>query len=324
MIPSIRLQKHQLSVLRAFKSDIFKDGEIKVFGYVRILEGELKVSEYKLYKGVYCALCKAMKKYAGASSTLMLSYDLVFLAILRAQTDESGFKVGLGRCGLHPLKKRPLAEENSALRYAAGASVVLSYYKLIDDLNDKNTGKRFLKKIALGRAKKQLSRIYKTLPEYDFKTLSENASAYLSELSELETGKTASTDLCADIFGKILSTVFSHGIESEEKRNTASQLGYSVGRLIYLADAMDDFYDDLKTGAFNPLVSAGFTEVPEDFLLASMYSETEKAVGVLKTSGFKYRDLANIIYNVLSLGIPNVVNEILKKQGDDKSKSLVK
>ena len=61
-----------------------------------------------------------------------------------------------------------------------------------------------------------------------------------------------------------------------------------------------------------------------DDALASMYSETEKAVGVLKTSGFKYRDLANIIYNVLSLGIPNVVNEILKKQGEDKSKSLAK
>ena len=27
------------------------DGDKKLFGYVRILEGELKVSEYKLYKG---------------------------------------------------------------------------------------------------------------------------------------------------------------------------------------------------------------------------------------------------------------------------------
>ena len=294
------------------------DGDKKLFGYVRILEGELKVSEYKLYKGVYCALCKTMKKYAGASSTLMLSYDLVFLAMLRAQTEESGFKIRLGRCGLHPLKKRPLAEENSALRYAAGASVVLAYYKLIDDLNDKNTGKRFFRKIALTKAKKQLKRICKTLPEYDFKTLSEKVSVSLSELSTLEEKKTPSVDMCADIFGKILSTVFSHGIESEEKRSTSSQLGYSVGRLIYIADAIDDFYEDLKSGAFNPIVSAGFTEVPEDLLLASMYSETEKAVGTLKALGFKYRDIANILYNILSLGIPNVVNEILKKQSEGK------
>ena len=286
-----------------------------MFGYVKILDGELKFSEYKLYKGVYCALCKTMKRYAGASSTLMLSYDLVFLAIVRAEIEESGFKVRLGRCGLHPIKKRPLAEENSALRYAAGASALLAYYKLLDDLSDKNTGKRFLKKIALGKTKKQLRRIYKKLPEFGFETLSEDIKKHLDELSSLEAARSGSADACADIFGKILSVLFSHGVSDEGKRSTASRLGYSVGRLIYLADAMDDFYDDLKTGAFNPLISAGFTEMPEEFILASMYSETENAVKALKGSGFKYRDLNNIIYNILALGIPNVVNEILKKQG---------
>ena len=289
-------------------------GENKLFGYVRILDGELKVSEYKLYKGVYCSLCKTMKRYAGASSTLSLSYDLVFLAMLRAETEEIGFKIRLGRCGLHPFKKRPLAEENSALRYSAGASVVLAYYKLLDDLNDKNTGKRLLKKIALSKTKKQLKRVYKRLPEYNFPELSEKIKVYLDELSALENARSDSPDACAAVFGKILSLLFSHGIEDDKKVRMTSVLGYSVGRLIYLADAMDDFYDDLKSGAFNPLVSAGFTEVPEDFLLASMYSETEIAVKALKEYGFKYRDICNIIFNILSLGIPNVVNEILKKQ----------
>lgn len=296
-----------------YKSSILR-GENKLFGYVRILDGELKVSEYKLYKGVYCALCKTMKRYAGASSTLSLSYDLVFLALLRAETDEAGFKIRLGRCGLHPFKKRPLAEENSALRFSAGASVVLTYYKLLDDLNDKNTGKRLLKKIALGKTKKQLKRVYKKLAEYNFPELSEKIKTYLDELSALENARSDSPDACAAVFGKILSLLFSHGIEDGKKAEMTSALGYSVGRLIYLVDAMDDFYDDLKTGAFNPLISAGFASVPEDFLLASMYSETESAVKALKSYGLKYRDIGNILFNILSLGIPNVVNEILKKQ----------
>ncbi len=292
-----------------------------MFGYVRILDGELKVSEYKLYKGVYCALCKAMKRYAGASSTLMLSYDLVFLAMLRAETDETGFKLRLGRCGLHPFKKRPVVEENSALRYSAGAAVVLSYYKLLDDLNDRNTGKRLLKKIALGKTKKQLKRVYKRLPEYNFPELSEKIKSYLDELSALENARSDSPDACAAVFGKILSLLFSHGIEDEKKASMTKSLGYSVGRLIYLADALDDFYDDLKSGAFNPLISAGFTEVPEDFLLASMYSETESAVNALKGAEFKYRDLCNILFNILSLGIPNFVNEILKKHREYKAEN---
>lgn len=295
-----------------------------MFGYVRILDGELKVSEYKLYKGVYCALCKAMKRYAGAESTLMLSYDLVFLAVLKAQTNESGFKIRLGRCGLHPFKKRPLAEENAALRFSSGASVVLAYYKLLDDLNDKNSGKRFLKKIALSRTKKQLKRVYKRLPEYNFPELSEKIKVHLSELSRLEEGRSDSPDACASVFGNILSELFSHGEEYEKNRETASALGYGLGRIIYLVDAMDDFYDDLKTGSFNPLVNAGFTELPEDFLLASLYAETENALKALKTSGFKYRDLNNILFNILSLGIPNVVNEIRKKQNMEISDSVSK
>lgn len=288
-----------------------------MFGYVKILDGELKVSEYKLYKGVYCSLCKTMKRYAGAESTLMLSYDLVFLSILKAQTDKSGFKIRLGKCGLHPFKKRPFAEENSALRFSAGASVVLAYYKLLDDLNDKNGGKRFLKKIALSRTKKQLKRVYKRLPEYGFPQLSEKIKVHLEELSQLESGKSDSPDACASVFGKILSELFSHGESDEKNRATASALGYSLGRIIYLIDAMDDFYDDLKTGSFNPLVCAGFTELPEDFLLASLYAETEKVIEAMKGAGFIYRDLTNIMLNILSLGIPNVVNEILKKQSKD-------
>ena len=35
----------------------------------------------------------------------------------------------------------------------------------------------------------------------------------------------------------------------------------------------------------------------------------------------KYRDLRNIIFNVLSLGIPNVANGILKKKTLAKSRS---
>lgn len=290
-----------------------------MFGYVRILDDELKVSEYKLYKGVYCALCKTMKRYAGTSSTLTLSYDLVFLAMLRAETDETGFKIKAGKCGLHPFKRRPLAEENSALKFSAGVAVVLSYYKLLDDLNDKNTGKRALKRIALVSCKKQLKRVYKRLPEYGLPELSERIKTLLDELSELEDASSDSPDRCADVFGRILATLFSCGVKDEEKYKLTYGLGYGVGRIIYLADVMDDFYDDLRTGSFNPLVSAGFSDVPEAFLISSIRAETEKAVRLLQAAKFKYSDINNILLNVLSLGIPNVINGILERQEKEKS-----
>ncbi len=299
-----------------------------MFGYVRILEGELKVSEYKLYKSIYCALCKTMKRYAGVFSTLTLSYDLVFLALLKAETQETGFKVCAGRCGLHPLKKRPVADENAALRYAAGASIVLTYYKLIDDLTDKNTGKRFLKKAAFRRSKKQLKKICKRLAEYKFDILSEKIKQLLSELSDLEAVNSDSADRCADIFGRILSELFSYGEEDENKKEMTSRLGYSIGRIIYLIDVMDDFYDDLKLKSFNPLINAGFSEIPENFILASLYSETEKALASIKYDEFKYKSIYNIFFNILSFGIPaevdRILNKKIEKNNDQIEKSKIK
>ena len=87
-----------------------------MFGYVRIFEPELKVREYTLYKSVYCGLCRTMGKRTCRSSTVSLSYDFTFLAFFRAALTGESFSITKGRCGLHPFKKKPMAEENKALR----------------------------------------------------------------------------------------------------------------------------------------------------------------------------------------------------------------
>ena len=52
-----------------------------------------------------------------------------------------------------------MAAENEALKFCAGASAVLTYYKLLDDKNDKDAKKRIAVRSALGTAKKNLKRI---------------------------------------------------------------------------------------------------------------------------------------------------------------------
>jgi hypothetical protein len=255
-----------------------------------------------------------MKRYTGVVSTLALSYDLVFLALLYADAGEEGFKLCPGKCSLHPFKRRPIAGENSALKYSAGAASILTYYKLLDDLNDKNKKHRFAIKIALWQAKRQIKRVYKKLPEYNFPSLSERISVILGELTELEGSFSDSPDRCADVFGRLLSELFAYGIKDKEKAECAGTVGYALGRMIYLIDAADDFYDDLKTKAFNPLVTAGFSEIPEDFLCASLYCETERAKEALKSFGFKYTDIENILTNILTLGMPSVADKIIKEK----------
>ena len=54
-----------------------------MFGYVRVQLLELRVREYRYYRGVYCGLCRAQGRCTGQCSRMTLSYDYVFLSLLR-------------------------------------------------------------------------------------------------------------------------------------------------------------------------------------------------------------------------------------------------
>ena len=114
-----------------------------MFGYIRPKHAELKVRESEYYRAVYCGLCHAMRHVTGAFSRVTLSYDFVFLAIVRMGLIGEVPAFEQKRCFVHPTRKRPTACENETLRYCAGAAALLSYGKCRDDLQDE-TGLRRL------------------------------------------------------------------------------------------------------------------------------------------------------------------------------------
>ena len=105
-----------------------------MFGYVREYSPELKVKDYALYKAAYCGLCKNMGRCTGQCSRLTLSYDMVFLFLIRTVLESQDYQIERKRCFLHPLKKRPVIKRNSVLDYCAKVSALLSLAKLQDDL----------------------------------------------------------------------------------------------------------------------------------------------------------------------------------------------
>ena len=110
-----------------------------MFGYVKPVLGEMLVKEHEFYKATYCGICRAMKKHTGSLSNVTLSYDSVFLALIRMlYIADSDFAAEPRRCIAHPAKKRPMLKENEALVYTARAFAILTYYKLKDDLSDES------------------------------------------------------------------------------------------------------------------------------------------------------------------------------------------
>ena len=99
-----------------------------MFGYVKPVHTELLVKEYEFYRATYCGICRAMKKHTGTFSNVTLSYDSVFLALVRMLfVEDSEISAHNKRCIAHPMKKRTMLKENSALEYTARAFAILSY-----------------------------------------------------------------------------------------------------------------------------------------------------------------------------------------------------
>ena len=204
-----------------------------MFGYVKPHNAELLVKEYELYRALYCGVCRSMRKYTGALSSCGLSYDIVFLAVVRSVLSDDKISTTRRNCIVHPLKKRNMAEENPSLVYASGVSAILAYHKFRDDMRDEG----FFSKI---KAAIPLLVMRHAAKKAKMPDLSKKIGEYMKTLCREEEKKNGSLDLCADVFGDLLSECFSYGL-SDEKRDIAAEMGKRLGRFIYITDAADDY-----------------------------------------------------------------------------------
>lgn len=278
-----------------------------MFGYIKPLVKELKVKEHTAYKAIYCGLCKSIGESVNCTARFALSYDFVFLALLRMALTGESPAFDTGRCMAHPVKKRPYAKDASALEYSAKASALLTYYKIEDDITDSRGVKKIKYKLALPhgrRAKKKAKGL---------EPLEESIYAHLKALSELEAKREPSADAPAEIFGALLSDVGSYGLEGSKGR-IAAEVCHRVGKWIYFADALDDYSSDKKSGSYNPLILS-YPDEPEkarEHMLFAMSAERKRALDALALADIADRGFKNILENILTLGMEAEQNRLEK------------
>lgn len=272
-----------------------------MFGYVKPRKSELLVREHEFYKATYCGICRAMKRHTGALSNVTLSYDSVFLALVRMLYIEDGDFHACGRrCIAHPLTKRPMLDENPALEYTARAFAILTYYKLRDDLHDERAAKR----IAVSALRPILS---SANIRADMPALAEIIAEKLGAIGALEDSGCDSVDKPAALFGELLGEVFAHGIP-ESERAAPYYTGYHLGKFIYSADAAEDYERDRVSGSYNPYVisygGAPLTSENKSTIKCALLLECKKLEGAVNLLPFGTRStIENIINNVIYLGL---------------------
>lgn len=253
-----------------------------MFGYVVVNKSELKFKEFDQYRRYYCGLCQRLKKRYGRKGQIALSYDMTFLVLLLSGLCEPESVKGKKRCMAHPWKKQEFLY-NSCTDYAADMTVLLTYYKCIDDFKDEKKWFRKLYAAGLEKNIKQLRKTYGNKIEKietamaEFSCIEEEMKGKLSV--KLEKGKksqtqgnffsfggkestdTACLDALMDAFGQVLSQFFLFVPSQKDKLwlENLEKIGYDIGRFIYLVDAYDDLEQDRKKGCFNPLLFSQLT-----------------------------------------------------------------
>ncbi len=294
-----------------------------MFGYVRTENGELKVREYETYRGVYCGLCRCMGKCTGQCSRMTLSYDFAFLATLRICLENTEIGFERRRCFVHPLKKRSVMKRNAVLDYCARTAAILNYHKIKDDLSDE----RGLKKLRAALFYPFAAHARKKALRAGLSALDAKISEGLSSLGELEAKRLVSVDEPAAVFGEILADIVGFGLD-EEKARIGRAVGRSVGKWIYIIDALDDLGDDKRKGRYNPilLLYGGVSPTREQLTLIEDALKVElcSAEAALDLMDTERGALMRIIENILYLGMPNTARRIVCADKDCKERKTTK
>jgi len=212
-----------------------------MFGYVRINKQDLTFREYEHYKAYYCGLCKYLKRNHTEISRLSINYDITFLILILTSLYEPKSDIFYEKCIVDPFKKKKhMSNEYTA--YAASMNILLTYYKLQDNVQDEGG---LLNRMAKTGYKSSFKTAYKKYPKK-----AEYIRSCLRELSDLESEGQTNVDLVSNTFGNLMGEIFAY--QDDEYKDRLRSLGFNIGKYIYILDAFEDLDEDIKKGSYNP------------------------------------------------------------------------
>ena len=282
-----------------------------MFGYIRPSVKELKVKEYELFRGYYCGLCKSMGRSFGVFSRFALNYDAVFLGLLMASVHDEMPALKRENCIANPLKRKWIVKESPAIDFAADINVLLTYYKLKDDIRDEGGWLPSLAQLLFQKGYKSVVLRNKNIDGII-------ASSISSQVSLEEKG-CSSMDEAAEPFANMLKQLLSEGYRGDDASvpKVLEWIGYNIGKWIYIIDAFDDIEKDIKSESYNPLLKQ-YKYINQDIKAFKDSIKEEVRINLLQalsqsTGSLELLRLKNkgIIYNVAYEGLYEKTERVL-------------
>ena len=258
-----------------------------MFGYVTASWKELSKQEQERYGAVYCGICRRIRSQSGQGARLGLSYDMAFLALLLMSLYEPEETGGKGPCILHPVTKRGWVD-NRFVRYAADMNVALAYYNCLDDWQDEHR-----------TASRMMARMLQTkVPPVQerWPRQCQAIAQCIQRLNQLERENCPNPDEPAGAFGELMAQILTY--QQDLWAPSLAQMGFALGRFIYLVDAAVDYDRDKRQKRYNPFLAMGMEKDWkrwEEYLVLAMGRCTEnfERLPLVQDKGI----LDNILYS---------------------------
>jgi len=274
-----------------------------MFGYVRPILNRLSEEEKARYKSAYCGLCHAMGRRHGWLARFTLNYDFTFLALLLYGA-EGETATCCKRCPAHPFKPPRQCICGRSLDLAADESLILTWHKLSDDVQDKTFLAGFPARVLRWLLGVAYRRAVAARPAFD-----RRVKEQLARLSEFEREWSPQLDRTADAFASILAAAAEDEHEAVRRR-ALEQLLYHLGRWIYLLDAWDDLAEDEKHGRYNPLSARFDGQVLQEREYVNTTMTHSARLVESAANLIDFGSWSSIVENIICTGLPTVQNAV--------------
>lgn len=269
-----------------------------MFGYVLPVKGEMKVKDFEVYRAYYCGVCKQLHKAHGLASRFLLNYDLVLLAVLAdAVSDETG-DARVEGCIANPLGRRSTLHNTSGLALAADGLIMLTYHRLLDNIQDEG----FFKRIGYVLARPFFAFKYKRgaarHPELDATLRQE-----MQRQKQLEDEGCASPDEACGPTAKMCEALFAMAATNESQKKILARLGLFCGQIVYLLDAAEDFEKDAAQGKYNVYVNMQYNQ-EQATEAVQMHCRMAAAEIAMCYNLLELKQYKAILDNIFFLGLP--------------------
>lgn len=276
-----------------------------MLGYIVPCVPELKVREMDLYRQYYCGLCRALKEKYGRIADL--AYDATFIHVLADGLTDETTAPKMVRCAAHGIRGVSARTTKSA-PHAADVNMLMAYAKAADDAAD---GGGIRPKLL-----RQVLRRHKRRAQQSVPSVASDMEQCTDTLHILEQAGCDVPDEAAEpygiLFGRVLSDL------DIVQSHILYDLGYNIGRWVYLIDAWDDMEKDEKEGQYNVYnARMRSSDMTKDELRAGAafslhYTLSQAADALDRLELKKNRDLLN---NIVRLGLFQQTRSVLSGMG---------